>query len=434
MTDNQPPSFSLSRKNTSFFQKLYYISKLKQCGGHMARLTVKDVSFRNKRVLVRVDFNVPVDKDGIISNDYRIVSSLPTIKKILEDGGSVICMSHLGRPKGEGYEKAYTLKPVQDRLGQLLETQVLFAPDCIGSKARELAAGLKPGQVLLLENLRFYKEEKKNDPEFAKKLASLADAYVNDAFGTSHRAHASTVGVTRYFDQVVSGLLLEKELIYLKDKLEDPERPYTAILGGAKISGKIDTIRHLLNKVDNLIVGGGMIFTFFKAMGYEIGKSLVEEDKVDLAKETLEAVKDSSVQFLLPVDVVIAEAFENDAPSSIVNVDEIKPDQIGMDIGPRSIKQFAEIIKSSKTVLWNGPMGVFEMPNFARGTEAVCMAVAEATEKGAISVVGGGDSASAVKKLGFDDKISHVSTGGGASLELISGLTLPAVAEIDEKE
>lgn len=400
----------------------------------MARLTVKDVNYRNKRVLIRVDFNVPVDENGKISNDYRIVSSLPTIKKILEDGGSAICMSHLGRPKGEGYEAAFSLKPVQDRLSQLLETPVLFAPDCIGKEATDMAANLKPGQVLLLENLRFYKEEKKNDPAFAKKLAGLADAYVNDAFGTSHRAHASTVGVTKYFDTVASGLLLEKELVYLKDKLENPERPYTAILGGAKISGKIDTIRHLLDKVDNLIVGGGMIFTFYKAMGYEIGNSLVENDKLDLAKETLEAVKDSGVKFLLPVDVVIAETFKNEAPSSIVDSDEIKPGQIGMDIGPRSIRQFAEIIKTSKTVLWNGPMGVFEMPNFARGTEAVCTSVAEATEKGAISVVGGGDSASAVKKLGFSDKISHVSTGGGASLELISGLTLPAVAEISEKE
>jgi len=399
----------------------------------MSRLTVKDVNFKDKRVLIRVDFNVPVDDRGRISNDHRIVSSLPTIKKVLSDGGSVICMSHLGRPKGEGYEEKFSLKPVQERLGELLDRDVKFAPDCVGDKAAERAAELKPGEILLLENLRFHKEEKKNDPEFAKKLASLADAYVNDAFGTSHRAHASTVGVTKYFDKVVSGLLLEKELIYLKDKLEDPARPYTAILGGAKISGKMDTIRHLMDKVDNLLVGGGMIFTFYKAMGYGIGDSLLEEDKVELAKELLEAAEDSKSRFVLPVDVVTAKKFENDALSTIVDVDEIPDDQIGMDIGPRTVKQFREVIQSSKTILWNGPMGVFEMPNFAKGTEKICEAVAEATDKGAVSLVGGGDSASAVKKLGFSDRISHVSTGGGASLELISGLTLPAVAEISKK-
>lgn len=399
----------------------------------MARLTANNVNFNNKRVLIRVDFNVPLDASGNISNDFRIVSSLPTIKKVLSDGGSVICMSHLGRPKGEGYEASFSLKPVQKQLSKLLDVPVQFAPDCVGSAAKELAAALKPGQVLLLENLRFYKEEKKNDPDFAAALASLGDTYINDAFGTSHRAHASTVGVTRHFDQVVSGLLLEKELIYLKDKLEDPIRPYTAILGGAKISGKIDTIRHLLDKVDNLIVGGGMIFTFYKAMGYEIGKSLLEEDKIDLAKEILEAVKTSKVRFMLPVDVVMAEAFDNDALSMIVDVDEIPCNQIGLDIGPRTVKQFSEIITSSKTVLWNGPMGVFEMSNFAKGTEAICAAAAEASENGTITLVGGGDSAAAVKKFGFADKISHVSTGGGASLELISGLTLPAVAEISEK-
>ena len=399
----------------------------------MARLTVNDVNYKNKRVLIRVDFNVPLDKDGKITNDFRIVSSLPTIKKVLQDGGSVICMSHLGRPKGEGYEASFSLKPVQQRLSELLKVPVLFAPDCAGKEAKELAGELKPGQVLLLENLRFYKEEKKNDPEFSAALASLGDAYINDAFGTSHRAHASTVGVTRHFDCVVSGLLLEKELIYLKDKLEDPTRPYTAILGGAKISGKIDTIRHLMEKVDNLIVGGGMIFTFYKAMGYEIGKSLVEEDKIELAKEILEEVKKSKVNFLLPTDVVAAEAFDNDAASQVVDIKNIPPESLGLDVGPESIEQFAKIIAESKTVLWNGPMGVFEMPNFAKGTEALCAAVADATGKGAVTLVGGGDSVAAVKKLGFSNKISHVSTGGGASLELISGLSLPAVAEISEK-
>ncbi len=399
----------------------------------MSRLTVNDVNFSNQRVLIRVDFNVPVDANGNITNDFRIVSSLPTIKKVLNDGGSVIAMSHLGRPKGEGYEEAFSLKPVQKRLGELLDIDVKFAPDCVGDEAAEMAATLKPGEVLLLENLRFYKAEKKNHDDFAAKIASFGDAYVNDAFGTSHRAHASTVGVAKHFEKPVSGLLLEKELVYLKDKLEDPVRPYTAILGGAKISGKIDTIRHLMDKVDNLIVGGGMIFTFYKAMGYEIGNSLLEEDKVELAKEILEAVKESKVNFLLPVDVVCAGEFKNEALSTIVDVDAMPNDQIGLDIGPRTVKLFSDVIANSKTVLWNGPMGVFEMPNFAKGTEAVCSAVADATDKGAISLVGGGDSAAAVKKLGFSDRISHVSTGGGASLELISGLTLPAVAEIAEK-
>jgi phosphoglycerate kinase len=420
-------------KKRFFFYKYVLYFQAKPNGGIMARLTVNDVNYSNKRVLIRVDFNVPVDADGNITNDFRIVSSLPTIKKVLADGGSVIAMSHLGRPKGEGYEAAFSLKPVQKRLGELLGLDVKFATDCVGDDAAELSASLKPGEVLLLENLRFYKQEKKNDPEFAAKIASYGDAYVNDAFGTSHRAHASTVGVAKHFKAPASGLLLEKELIYLKDKLEDPVRPYTAILGGAKISGKIDTIRHLMDKVDNLIVGGGMIFTFYKAMGYEIGKSLLEEDKIDLAKEILEAAKESKVNFVLPVDVVTAGEFDNDAISTIVDVDAVPADQIGLDIGPRTIKQFSEIIANSKTILWNGPMGVFEMPNFAKGTEAVCAAVADATDKGAVSLVGGGDSAAAVKKLGFSDRISHVSTGGGASLELISGITLPAVAEIAKK-
>ncbi|KUK92885.1 MAG: Phosphoglycerate kinase [Marinimicrobia bacterium 46_43] len=399
----------------------------------MARLTVNDVNFKNQKVLVRVDFNVPVNDAGEITNDYRIVSSLPTLQKILNDGGSVICMSHLGRPKGEA-DPAFSLKPVQKRLSELLNREVKFAEDCIGEEAEKLAASLKPGDVLLLENLRFHKEEKKNDPEFAKKLASYADMYVNDAFGTSHRAHASTVGVTEYFEKVICGLLLEKELVYLKDKVENPARPFTAILGGAKISGKIDTIQHLLKKVDHLLVGGGMIFTFYKAMGYEIGNSLVEEDKVDLAKEILEEVKSSGVNFHLPVDVVAADAFENDAPAVIVPADQIPAGKLGLDIGPETVHLFSDIISKSKTVLWNGPMGVFEMPNFAIGTEAIAKALAEATEKGTISLVGGGDSVAAVNKLGYSDKISHVSTGGGASLELISGLELPAVAKISEKE
>jgi phosphoglycerate kinase len=399
----------------------------------MTRLTVNDVNFKDQKVLIRVDFNVPVNESGEITNDYRIVSSLPTIKKILEDGGSVICMSHLGRPKG-AFDPAFSLKPVQKRLSELLKRDVTFAEDCVGEDTKKLAAGLKPGEVLLLENLRFHNEEKKNDPAFAKKLASYADLYVNDAFGTSHRAHASTVGVTEYFPKVICGLLLEKELVYLKDKIEKPARPYTAILGGAKISGKIDTIMHLLEKVDYLLMGGGMIFTFYKAMGYEIGKSLVEEDKIELAKEILAKVKSSDVNFMLPVDVVAADTFANEAPAMTIPANKIPGDKLGLDIGPETVKAFSKIINDSKTVLWNGPMGVFEMPNFAKGTEAIAKALAESTDKGAISLVGGGDSVAAVNKLGYADKMSHVSTGGGASLELISGLTLPAVAKISEKE
>lgn len=398
----------------------------------MARLTVNDVNFKDQKVLIRVDFNVPVNEAGEITNDYRIISSLPTIQKILNDGGSVICMSHLGRPKGD-YDAAFSLRPVSKRLSELLKTDVKFAPDCVGEEAATLAKSLKSGDVLLLENLRFYKEETKNDPEFSKKLASYADMYVNDAFGTSHRAHASTTGVTEYFPRVVSGLLLEKELIYLKDTIENPARPYTAILGGAKISGKIDTILHLLHKVDNLLVGGGMIFTFYKALGYEIGQSIVEDDKIDLAKEILEKAKDSGVNFVLPVDVVAADTFDKDSPATTVPVEKFPAAKTGLDIGPESIKEFSKIIAESKTVLWNGPMGVFEMPRFATGTEAVAAALAEATDKGAVSLVGGGDSVAAVKKLGYSDRMSHVSTGGGASLELISGLELPAVAKISEK-
>ena len=398
----------------------------------MSRLTVKDINFKNKKVLIRVDFNVPIS-NGKITNDFRIVSSLPTIKKVLKDGGSVICMSHLGRPKGE-VKPDFSLKPVQKRLGELLELDVKFADDCVGEKAKKLASELKNGEVLLLENLRFHKEEKKNDVTFSKALSELADMYVNDAFGTSHRAHASNIGVTKYFDKVISGLLLEKELTYLKDKIESPQRPYTAILGGAKISGKIDTINHLFEKVDNLVNGGGIIFTFFKAMGYEIGNSLVEEDKIGLAKEILEKAKNNNkVKFYLPKDVVVADEFKNDTNFETVSIENIPKGKIGLDIGEKSIQQFSEVIKSSKTVLWNGPMGVFEMENFARGTEKIADALAKSTELGAISIVGGGDSAAAVKKLGYYDKISHVSTGGGASLELISGIELPAVAEISQK-
>ncbi|MEA1987246.1 MAG: phosphoglycerate kinase, partial [Candidatus Marinimicrobia bacterium] len=315
----------------------------------MSRLTVNDINFKNKKTLIRVDFNVPVD-NGKITNDFRIVSSLPTIKKILNDGGSVICMSHLGRPKGE-VKLDFSLKPVQERLSELLKLDVKFATDCIGEDTEKIANELKNGEVLLLENLRFHKEEKKNEPAFAKKLAQLANAYVNDAFGTAHRAHASNIGVAKHFDKVISGLLLEKELTYLKDKIENPKRPYTAILGGAKISGKIDTINHLFDNVDNLIVGGGMVFTFFKAMGYEIGNSLVEEDKIEVAKSVIEKAKNSNVNFYLPTDVVVADEFKNDTNYKTVSVENIPKEKIGLDIGSESIQKFSEVIYSSKTIL-----------------------------------------------------------------------------------
>jgi len=392
-------------------------------------MTIDDLNFSGRKALMRVDFNVPLNEHGEISNDYRIVSTLPSIKKILNDGGSVICMSHLGRPKGE-QKPEFSLKPVQSRLAELLGVKVHFAPDCIGEEAIKLSKALQPGEILLLENLRFYKEEEKNGADFSKKLATLGDVYVNDAFGTSHRAHASTVGVTEYFDQIISGYLLEKELIYLKDKMEAPERPYSAILGGAKISGKIDTINFMIGKVDNLIIGGGMAYTFYKAMGREIGSSLLEEDKIELAAEIIEKAKAANVNLLLPVDNIVAPEFKNESPATVVSADGIPAEQMGLDIGPATIALFGKIILNSKTILWNGPMGVFEFENFAGGTNAVAKLLAEATASGAVTVVGGGDSVAAVKKGGFNKKMSHVSTGGGASLELLSGLTLPAVAKI----
>ncbi|HDR04398.1 MAG TPA: phosphoglycerate kinase [Candidatus Marinimicrobia bacterium] len=395
----------------------------------MRRMTIDDLNFSGRKALMRVDFNVPLNEHGEISNDYRIVSTLPSIKKILNDGGSVICMSHLGRPKGE-QKPEFSLKPVQSRLAELLGVKVHFAPDCIGEEAIKLSKALQPGEILLLENLRFYKEEEKNGADFSKKLATLGDVYVNDAFGTSHRAHASTVGVTEYFDQIISGYLLEKELIYLKDKMEAPERPYSAILGGAKISGKIDTINFMIGKVDNLIIGGGMAYTFYKAMGREIGSSLLEEDKIELAAEIIEKAKAANVNLLLPVDNIVAPEFKNESPATVVSADGIPAEQMGLDIGPATIALFGKIILNSKTILWNGPMGVFEFENFAGGTNAVAKLLAEATASGAVTVVGGGDSVAAVKKGGFNKKMSHVSTGGGASLELLSGLTLPAVAKI----
>ncbi|MCB0745602.1 MAG: phosphoglycerate kinase, partial [Ignavibacteriae bacterium] len=380
----------------------------------MEKLFIEDLDLKGKKVLVRVDFNVPLNENLEITDDIRITSALPTIKKIINDGGKAILMSHLGRPKGEVNPK-FSLKPAAVRLGELLGTKVKFADDCIGESVKTLVADLKEKEVLLLENLRFHAEETKNDPAFAKQLAELGDVYINDAFGSAHRAHASTEGVTKFIDQCASGYLMKKELDYLGKAIANPKRPFTAILGGAKISGKIDVIQQLMTKVDNLIIGGGMAYTFYKAQGYEIGTSLLEADKIELAKEILEKAKTSGVNFMLPVDVVVAPEFDNCSLSDDVPVTSMPADKMGLDIGPKTIEKFKAVIEESKTVVWNGPMGVFEFDNFAIGTNAIAEALVSATEKGAITIIGGGDSAAAIKKAGLDDKVSHVSTGGGAS-------------------
>jgi phosphoglycerate kinase len=398
----------------------------------MPKLTVDDLNFNGLRVLTRVDFNVPLSETGEITDDTRIRATLPTLQKILRDKGKLILMSHLGRPKGKR-DPSMSLKPVAKRLSELLGIPVSMAPDCIGEEVEGMVNSLKPGEVLMLENLRFHPEEEANDPAFARQLARLGDVYVNDAFGTAHRAHASTEGVTKFFKKCVAGYLMQKELEFLGKALENPERPFIAILGGAKISGKIDVIRNLLPKVDYLLIGGGMMFTFLKAQGYEIGKSLLESDKVHLAEELLNQGKKERAQWILPVDCVVAGELSETAVTQVVPISEIPQDKIGVDIGPQTIAKFTEIIHQGKTLLWNGPMGVFEIDKFARGTEAIARAMAEATEKGAISIVGGGDSAAAVAKAGLTDKISHISTGGGASLEFLEGKVLPGVAALTDK-
>ena len=397
----------------------------------MNKLSIDNVDLINKRVLVRVDFNVPLDEKLNITNDIRIVESLPTIKKIISSGGKAILMSHLGRPKGER-KPEFSLKPAAERLSELLGKEVKLAPDCIGSDVEKMVKEMKPGDVILLENLRFHKQEEKNDPEFAKQLAKLGDVYINDAFGSAHRAHASTEGVTKFIKTCAAGYLMQKELDYLGKALAKPKRPYCAILGGAKISGKIDVIKNLLDKVDSLIVGGGMAFTFFKAEGKEIGKSLLEVEKLDLAKDLLQNLKSSKIKFLLPVDVVVADEFKNESPSKVVSVDNIPPDKMGLDIGPETIKLFSDELMKSKTIVWNGPMGVFEMDNFAKGTFEIAQVLAKATSGGAVTVIGGGDSAAAISKAGLDKKVSHVSTGGGASLEFLEGKVLPGVAALTD--
>lgn len=391
--------------------------------------TVKDVDVRSKRVLVRVDYNVPLDAQGNVSDDKRITASLPTINYLLEQGARIILCSHLGRPKGE-VKKEFSLAPVAKRLKELLpNVNIYFASDCIGEEAERKAAALKDGEILLLENLRFHKEEEKNDPEFAKKLASLAEIYVSDAFGTVHRAHASTAGVAAYLP-AVAGFLIGKELSIMGGALENPERPFVAILGGAKVADKIGVITNLLNKCDTLLIGGGMAYTFFKAMGYEIGDSLLDAESIDLAKQLMETAKEKGVKLLLPVDTVVAKAFAADAEHMTVASNAIPAGWQGLDIGEKTRELFAAEIKNAKTVIWNGPMGVFEFPEFAKGTEAVAKACAEC---GGTTIIGGGDSASAVKKLGYADKMTHISTGGGASLEFLEGKVLPGVAALNDK-
>jgi phosphoglycerate kinase len=399
----------------------------------MEKLTIDDIRLKGKKVLVRVDFNVPLDEKGSVTDDKRIVASLPTIEKILQDGGKAILMSHLGRPKGKRVPEM-SLAPAARRLQELLGKPVRFVNDCIGPEVEKAVSELKAGECLLLENLRYYKEETDNDTEFAKKLAALGEVYVNDAFGTAHRAHASTEGVTRYFDQCAAGYLMQKELKYLGMALADPQRPFVAILGGAKISGKIDVISNLMDKVDAILVGGGMAFTFFRAMGKEIGKSLLESDKIDLAKEILTKAEEKKVNFMLPQDVVVAPEAKDGAVTQVVDIDSMPPDQLGLDIGPKTVEVFSGELTKAKTVVWNGPMGVFEVDKFAAGTLKVAQELARITEKGATTIVGGGDSASAVARAGLKDKLSHISTGGGASLEFLEGRTLPGVAALTDKQ
>ena len=395
----------------------------------MNKISIDKVDLKNKRVLVRVDFNVPLDEKLNVTNDIRIVESLPTIKKIISSGGKTILMSHLGRPKGE-HKPEFSLKSAAERLSKLIGKEVKLAPDCIGAETEKMVNEMKSGDVVLLENLRFHKQEEKNDPEFAKQLAILGDVYINDAFGSAHRAHASTEGVTKFIITCAAGYLMQKELDYLGSALANPKRPYCAVLGGAKISGKIDVINNLIDKVDILIIGGGMAFTFFKAQGKEIGKSLLEAEKLDLAKELLQKVKSSKLKFLLPVDVVVADEFKNDSPAAIVDIDKIPADKMGLDIGPKSIKLFSDELMKSKTIVWNGPMGVFEMEKFSKGTTAVAKAIAAATAKGAFTLIGGGDSVAAINKNGPADKVSYVSTGGGAMLEYMEGKKLPGITAI----
>lgn len=392
--------------------------------------SVEDIELKGKRVLVRCDFNVPMDENRQITDDIRITSALPTIQYIIDKGGKVVLMSHFGRPKGEPNLK-YCLKPVAERLSELLKKEVVFAADdnVVGENAKKSVAAMADGDLVLLQNTRFRKEEEKNGEDFAKELASLGDIFINDAFGTAHRAHASNVGLSNLLPSAV-GFLVKKEIDVMGKAMSNPEKPFVAILGGAKVSDKIGVIDNLMDKVDSLLIGGGMMFTFLKAQGYEIGKSLLEEDKVELAKELLNKAEEKGIKLLIPIDTVVAKEFKNDTEFKVVDVDGIPSDMMGLDIGEKTIGIFNNEIKNAKTVLWNGPMGVFEMPNFAKGTKAIAEAMAESN---AITIIGGGDSAAAVEQTGLDSKMTHISTGGGASLEFFEGKTLPGIAAIDDK-
>lgn len=397
----------------------------------MNKKTIKDVNVEGKRVFVRCDFNVPLDAEGNITDDNRIRAALPTIKYLLDHGAKVVLASHLGRPKN-GPEEKYSLKPVAKRLNELLGGKVTMANDVIGEDAQAKVAALKNGEAVLLENVRFHKEEEKNDSEFAKKLAAFADIYVNDAFGTAHRAHASTEGISHFVKTSVAGFLIEKELEIMGGALNNPKRPFVAILGGAKVSDKIGVINNLLEKVDKLLIGGAMAYTFIVAKGGKVGKSMLETDKVDLAKELLEKAAAKGVELYLPVDTVIAKEFKADAESKVCPTMEIPDEWEGLDIGPKTAEIFADVIKSAKTVIWNGPMGVFEFPKFAVGTKAVAQALADNPE--ATTIIGGGDSAAAIEQLGYADKVTHISTGGGASLEYLEGKVLPGIACLNDKD
>lgn len=392
--------------------------------------TVENLNVEGKKILVRCDFNVPMDKEGNITDDIRIRAAMPTVEYILDKGGAVILMSHLGRPNGEPNPK-YSLAPVAKRISELIEREVKFAADdlVVGDITKELASELKQGEILLLENVRYRKEEEKNDDNFSKELASLGDAYVNDAFGTAHRAHSSTAGIAKFLPSAM-GYLIEKEVSFIGKALESPERPFVAILGGAKVSDKIGVIENLMDKVDALIIGGGMAYTFFKAQGYEVGKSLLEEDKVNLAANLIERAKEKNVELLLPIDTVVAKEFAADADHWTVSSNSIPQETMGLDIGEKTRELFAQKVKEAKTVIWNGPMGVFEMPAFAKGTREIAKALADSK---ATTIIGGGDSAAAVEQLGFADKMTHISTGGGASLEFLEGKILPGIDVLENK-
>jgi phosphoglycerate kinase len=397
----------------------------------MATLTIEDLDLKDKNVVMRVDFNVPL-KDGKITDDNRIVQALPSINYVLDNGGLLVLLSHLGRPKGEP-KPEFSLKPVADYLSDKLSAKVHFAEDCIGEKARSAVAAAKPGEVVLLENVRFHAGETKNDPELSKEFAALGDVFINDAFGSSHRAHCSVAGITEFLQPAAAGYLLEKEIRFLSDSVTTPDRPFVAVLGGAKVSDKIGVIRNLIDKVNTILIGGGMTYTFMKAKGLPIGSSMLENDKVALAKELMDDAAANNVSLMLPVDSVVAQSFSNDVPFKTVGENGIEDGWMALDIGEETTKLYCDMVREARTVIWNGPMGVFEMENFSKGTFALAQAMADATKEGATTIIGGGDSASAIKVAGLEKDVSHVSTGGGASLEYLEGKELPGITSLTQK-